>query len=495
MSNSPTPLASLADPSLPERTRRRVAWHLLPYLFFLYILAYVDRTNVSVAMAGMQLPPDQGGVAFNGLIAGFGTGLFFWGYWILEIPSAQSVLTFGARWVFVRILVLWGLACLLIGFIGLPWFTSLFSWLPPIDTWPGHASYPDWFFPHRAKVAELTDPGSIHPPDQAAVVQFYFLRFMLGVFEGGFFPTVIFYLSIWFRPKDRGRAMATFLAAIPVSGLIGTPFSQAIMDFIQWGGLPGWRWIYIIQGAVPILAGFVTLFFLPNRPEQAKWLPDDEKQWLIGELAKEQDNRKGHGWGGQVSIVLLLTTYYFCMNVASYGLSTFLPTLMKTQSGLSENVAGYVAALPYLFAVVGMVFNGWHSDKYRERVFHTVVPLTGLSLGLVCTATAVALGQGWLAAICLIVLVGPCMYAHLPAFWPIPTIFMGAAAAAAAIGFINMLGNLGGSVGPTIFGAFSDQKRYAEGLFLLSVFPLGSVAVILFVGWLRRDRIAASRAE
>ena len=239
----------------------------------------------------------------------------------------------------------------------------------------------------------------------------------------------------------------------------------------------------------------MTLFFLPNRPQQAKWLPDDEKQWLIGELAREQDSRKGHGWGGQVSIVLLLTTYYFCMNVASYGLSTFLPTLMKTQSGLPENIAGYVAALPYLFAVIGMVFNGWHSDKYRERVYHTVAPLTGLSLGLVCTATAVALGQGWLAAIFLILLVGPCMYAHLPAFWPIPTIFMGAAAAAAAIGFINMLGNLGGSVGPTIFGAFSDQKRYAEGLFLLSVFPLGSVAVILFVGWLRRDRIAASRAE
>jgi len=495
MPDSPKPLAPLADFDLPERTRRRVAWHLLPYLFFLYILAYVDRTNVAVAMAGMKLPPELGGVAFNAAIAGFGTGLFFWGYWILEIPSAQSVLTRGARWVFVRILVLWGLACLLIGFIGLPWFNQLLFWLPTVERWPGSSYYPSWFFPHQAIAEPGQNPTEVPPPDQQAIVQFYFLRFMLGVFEGGFFPTVIFYLSIWFRPQDRGRAMATFLAAIPVSGLIGTPLSQAIMDKIHWGGLPGWRWVYILQGAVPILAGFVTLFFLPNRPEQARWLPEDEKKWLIGELANEQQKRQGHGWGGQVWLVLMLTLYYFCMNVTSYGVSTFLPTLMKSQSGLEESTAGYVAALPYLFAILGMVFNGWHSDKQRERIWHTVIPLTGLSLGLMATATAVLFGQGWLAAIFLIVLVGPCMYAHLPAFWPIPTIFMGAAAAAAAIGFINMLGNLGGSVGPTIFGSFLANKLYAPGLYVLGAFPLGSVAVILFVGWMRRDRIEAARHE
>ncbi|MFQ3593721.1 MAG: MFS transporter, partial [Gemmataceae bacterium] len=372
---------------------------------------------------------------------------------------------------------------------------QLFFWLPPVNTWPGSAYYPSWFFPHQAIPEQDQEPSSLAPPDQQAIVQFYLLRFLLGVFEGGFFPTVIFYLSIWFRPQDRGRAMATFLAAIPVSGLIGTPLSQAIMDHIHWGGLPGWRWIYILQGAVPILAGFVTLFFLPNRPEQAHWLPQDEKRWLTSELADEQQKRKGHGWGGQVWLVLLLTLYYFCMNVTSYGVSTFLPTLMKSQSGLDQSVAGYVAALPYLFAVLGMVFNGWHSDKYRERIWHTVAPLTGLSLGLMATATAVLLDKGWLAAIFLIVLVGPCMYAHLPAFWPIPTIFMGAAAAAAAIGFINMLGNLGGSVGPTIFGLFLDNQRYAAGLYVLGTFPLGSVAVILLVAWVRRERIAAAQNE
>jgi ACS family tartrate transporter-like MFS transporter len=466
--------------------------YLIPYLFFLYILAYLDRANVSIAMDGMNKPIEEGGVAFTKLIAGFGTGLFFWGYWILEIPSTQSVLTFGARWVFVRILVLWGLACLLIGFIGIPWFNDLFFWLPGVDRWLFADYYPSWLFPFRA-YGEDGDTTNIPQPDPQVVAQFYFLRFMLGVFEGGFFPAVIMYLSIWFRPQDRGRAIASFMAAIPVSLLIGTPLSEFILNRIHWMDLPGWRWVYILQGAVPILAGIATLFFLPNRPQQAKWLPEDEKKWLVGELANEQAKQKGHGWGGQVGIVLLLTLYYFCMNVTSYGLSTFMPTLLKTQSGLKSEIAGYLAGLPYLFALGGMLFNGWHSDKYRERIFHTVVPLTCLSLGLVASATAVAMGNGPLASLFLVLLVGPFMYAHLPAFWPIPTIFMGAAAAAAAIGFINMIGNLGGSVGPTIFGSFAEAKRFDIGLYLLSVFPLGSVAVILFVGWLRRDRLRASR--
>ncbi len=485
-------MAEPIDAGLPERTRRRVLLYLIPYLFFLYILAYLDRANVSVAMEGMNRPVEKGGVGFTPFIAGFGTGLFFWGYWILEIPSTQGVLTYGARWVFVRILVLWGLSCTLIGFIGLQWFSGWMAWLPGVEHWPLN-----FLFPYRADVPEGVDPATVVQPDSRVVAQFYFLRFMLGLFEGGFFPAVIMYLSIWFRPRDRSRAIAAFMSAIPVSLLLGTPLSEYMLNNIHWMDLPGWRWVYILQGAVPIVAGVVTMWFLPDRPEKATWLPPDEKAWLVGELARDQAAKSGHGhgWGGQTGVVLLMTLYYFCMNVASYGLSTFMPTLIKSQSGLPAEWSGYVAGLPYLFGLVGMLLNGWHSDKTGERIWHTVVPLTGLAVGLVLTAAAVAMGQGALAAVILTVVVGGSMYAHLPAFWPLPTIFMGAASAAAAIGFINMIGNLGGFVGPTVFGAAASKKMYATGLFILSAFPMVSVAVILLVGHLRRDKLRAAQEE
>jgi len=480
-------MADIDATGLAERTRRRVLLYLIPYLFFLYILAYLDRANVSVAMEGMNRPPAQGGLGFTEYICGLGTGLFFWGYWVLEIPSTQGVLTYGARWVFVRILVLWGLSCTLIGFIGLDWFNPYFSWLPGADTWPAR-----WFF------MPLPAEGSAAPPaDGKVVAQFYFLRFMLGLFEGGFFPAVIMYLSIWFRPRDRSRAIAAFMSAIPVSLLLGTPLSELLMRNVEWYGLPGWRWVYIIQGVVPILAGVVTLWFLPDRPEKATFLAPDEKAWLVEELARDQAAKSGHGhgWGGQTGVVLLMTLYYFCMNVASYGLSTFMPTLLKSQSGLPAAWVGYFAGMPYLFGLVGMLINGWHSDKTGERIWHTVFPLVGLGTGLILAASAIALGQGALAAVFLTVVVGGCMYAHLPAFWPLPTAFMGAASAAAAIGFINMIGNLGGFVGPTVFGALATEKMYATGLYVLSAFPFVSVGVILLVGHLRRDKLAAARAE
>ncbi|MGL4554978.1 MAG: MFS transporter [Gemmataceae bacterium] len=472
-----------APTDLPERTRRRVILYLIPYLFFLYILAYLDRTNVSVAQLRMIKPPSEGGLGFTPYVCGFGAGIFFWGYWILEIPSAQSVLTYGARWVFVRILVLWGLACLLIGFIGLPTMNALLGWLPAL----GQLGLPDFLLGY------LTDL-----PDDPVVSQFYFLRFMLGLFEGGFFPTVIFYLSIWFRARDRARAIATFMAAIPVSSMVGAPLSGLMLD-LNWLGLPGWRWVFILQGAVPVAVGFLTLFFLPDRPEKAGWLRDDEKTWLTGELAREQQGKvgHGHGWGGQVWLVLLMTLYYFCMNVTSYGLSMFMPKILQSQSGFNDLNSTYLTALLFTFSLVGMLVNGWHSDKHQERIGHVAAPLVGLSLSLFAAALAVQQGGPWVAIVILIVGVGSCMYAHLPAFWPLPTVFMGAASAAAAIGFINMLGNLGGFFGPTLIGGLigdaAKEGKYARGLFTLAPFPLVSMLIILFIGYMRRDKLAAAR--
>lgn len=482
--------APLSDPSLPERARRQVAFHLIPYLFFLYILAYLDRVNVAVAKLGMNELVKNGGLGFNDRIIGFGFGIFFWGYWILEVPSTLSVLKWGARYVFVRILVLWGLSCVFIGFIGLPFMDSWLGWLPPVADLP----LPQWLIdvlPHH----RASDVGVDPDHDPRTVSQFYFLRFMLGFFEGGFFPSVILYLSLWFRPRDRARAIATFMSAIPVSSALGSPISGLLLN-VRWLDMPGWRWVFIIQGAVPVLAGIATLFFLPNRPQDAAWLRDDEKNWLTKELHSEEASKKAHhgpgAWIGQAWIVLLLTGYYFCMNVTSYGLSSFMPTIIKEQSGLSSTWASVVAGLPFVAALAGMLINGWHSDKTQERIFHTATPLVCLSLGLVLAAYCNSMG--WVAVLVMIFGVGTFMYAHLPTFWPIPSIFLGAVAAAAAIGFINMIGNLGGFVGPVLFGDAADKKEYARGLLTLAPFPVISVIIILFVGWLRRDRLRASRS-
>src|SRR5437016_2967889 len=224
--------------SIAERTRRRITLYLIPYLFFLYILAYLDRVNVSVAELKMIQPPDSGGLGFDRATIGLGAGLFFWGYWILEIPSTVSVTRWGARWVFARILVLWGICAALVGFIGTPYATSVLSWMPLVRDSP--------------------------------IYQFYVLRFMLGFFEGGFFPSVIVYLSIWFRPEDRAKAIASFMAAIPLANIVGTPLSGLLLN-VDWFGLAGWRWVFILEGLAPVLAGFATLFMLPDRPAKAAW--------------------------------------------------------------------------------------------------------------------------------------------------------------------------------------------------------------------------------
>ncbi len=446
-----------------ERTRRRVVVHLLPFLFFLYVLAYLDRSNVAVAQVGLMQSVAEGGLGFNLSIVGFGIGIFFWGYWVLEIPSTVSVLKWGARWVFVRILILWGLACTLIGTIGTPLGDDLFGWLPVADGNP-------------------------------YVWQFYFLRFMLGFFEGGFYPSVILYLSLWFRPQDRSKALAAFMAAGPLALAVGAPLSGLIRE-INWFGLPGWRWIFFLQGGVPILAGVATIFFFPNRPQDATWLPPEERDWLVNSLAQEAEARKKHGFGGwrnQAGIVLLLTAYYFCTNTAGYGLSSFMPAIIETQTGLSKLWCSVLAGLVYVAALVGVLFNGWHSDRSGERIWHVVVPLTCLSLGIFLAALTD--GMGWLPVLILLFCVGPFAQAQLPAFWPIPTMFLGSAAAASAIGFINMIGNLGGSLGPTMVGKAADgQTTFAPALYRLAPFPLIAVGIILYVGWLRRHTFAAHK--
>jgi sugar phosphate permease len=485
--------------TVAERARRRVTLHLIPYLFFLYILAYLDRVNVSVAQLGMEKSPAEGGLGFDRAITGFGFGIFFWGYWILEIPSTVSVVRWGARWVFIRILILWGICAALCGIIGTPLAGQLFAWVPHVPEHTAFANSADSVlntaFGHVARLFGREAPldwvaglvSSINGLHQEAKYQFYFFRFTLGFFEGGFFPSVIVYLSHWFRGADRSKAIASFMAAIPISSMLGNPLSGLLLR-VHWFDLPGWRWIFILEGIVPILAGFATLFFLPDRPAKAKWLPAEERAWLVDELDREHKAKQGHGhwvWIHHLGMVLLLTLVYFGLNLSSYGLSSFMPAIIKSQSGVSDQLASFLAALPYVMGFIGMLVNGWHSDRTGERVWHVAVPLSLMSFGI-CLA-ALLDGVPVLPVLVMIVCVGTVMYAHLPAFWPIPSMYLGEFAAASAIGFINMVGNLGGSVGPTVVGASSSgQTSFALALLKIAPFPILAAAIILIVGYTRR---------
>jgi ACS family tartrate transporter-like MFS transporter len=463
--------------TVEERTRRRVWVHLLPVLFSLYILAYIDRSNIAIAKFGMNRPVSEGGLGFNNDIVGFGSAIFFWGYWVLEIPSTLSVERRGARWVFVRILIMWGIIATLMGFMGMPIMARLFGWLPGV---PVPEAWPRLAFAARHWNNLGTDPES----------QFYFLRFMLGFFEGGFFPTVVMYLSIWFKAEHRAKAMASFMAAMPLSMVLGAPLSQSISDNIGWFGLAGWRWIYILEGIAPVLAGLGVWFCLPDRPSKAKWLKDEEREWLLKELADEHTNRAAReqgAWKKHVGIVLLLTLVYFCQNAVAYSISTFMPSIIKAQGGTSETKAAWLTALFFFVGFLGMQLNAWHSDRHHERIWHVVIPmlLTGIGLLLVSQLGA----SPFLGLVLMMAFIGSNLYTHIPPFWAIPTLFLGSTAAASAIGFINMVGNFGGSVGPRIVGKAAEQNDFATGLLRIGPFPFVAAAIVLAIGFARRTNI------
>jgi ACS family tartrate transporter-like MFS transporter len=462
--------------TVSERSRRRVWVHLLPVLFCLYILAYIDRSNIAIAKFGMNRPVTEQGLGFDESIIGFGSGIFFWGYWILEIPSTISVHRRGARWVFCRILVLWGVCAVLMGFMGMPLMATLFGWLPHLpepETWPRLSSI----------ARHWNGLGS------NAESQFYFLRFMLGFFEGGFFPTVVMYLSIWFKAEHRAKAMASFMAAMPLAITLGTPLSQWISDYVQWGGLAGWRWIFILEGVAPILAGVGVLFCLPDRPQSAAWLPPDERDWLLAELESEHHSRAEQergAWRQHLGLVALLTIVYFAQNAYIYGILFFMPSIVKSMVGTSEASSAWITACFFLIAFFGMQFNGWHSDRKHERFWHVACPMITVGLGLVFVSYFHQ--ASYLAGIVMFVMVGTALYMHLPAFWPIPTMFLGSVAAASAIGFINMIGNLGGSLGPVIIGDAAKNNDFATGLWRIALFPFLGAFATLVVAYLRRSR-------
>lgn len=412
---------------IAERARRRITRRLMPFLFVLYVIAYLDRVNVG--FAALQMKGDLG---FTDDIIGIGAGIFFIGYVALEIPGSILCEKWTARGWIARIMVSWGILAMLTGFI--------------------------------------------HTKNH-----FYLIRSLLGAAEAGFFPGIIVYLSHWFRYQDRAKAVAFLMAAISISNIIGSPLSGWLMKH-TWLGLAGWRWMFIIEGAPAVILGIVTLFYLTDWPHQAKWLPEDERQWLIGELEKEkQEKQAKHSLGILQALrhreVILLTLAYFFMVTAVYGLNFWLPSIVKKLSGSSIMNVSLITALPYCVALISILFMGWHSDKTKERRWHTALAMMTTSLGLLLSVVA---GNYTVLAVSMFCLAAAGTAGYLPGFWALPTSFLTGTAAAASIGLINSFGNLGGFVGPYVVGYLSKKTgSYLGGVLYLSASALLASMLIL----------------
>ena len=302
-------------------TIRKVMWRLMPFLFVCYFVAYLDRVNVGFAKLQMNSALGMSEAAY-----GFGAGLFFLSYFLLEVPSNLALDRFGARLWIARIMLSWGV------------ISGLFAFIRPISSATGISN--EWVF--------------------------FSLRFLLGIAEAGFFPGIIFYLTLWFPSVYRARVVALFMLAIPFSSILGAPVSGALLN-LTGGGLDGWQWLFILEAVPSILMAIGVIFYLTDRPAFATWLTDNEKSWLEGRLAIEQEQKTK---AGHLSItkamsdprVLACSFVYFCLNAASYGVAFFLPTIVKG-FGASNFQTGLLSALPFVFGAGGMVLLGRNSDR------------------------------------------------------------------------------------------------------------------------------------
>ncbi|MGH9840925.1 MAG: MFS transporter [Blastocatellia bacterium] len=481
---------SVADSTLSpvdERARRRITWRLMPFLLLLYFLAYIDRTNVGVAALDMKKSLGEGGLGFDDAIIGIGAGIFFIGYFLLEIPGTLIVEKWSARKWIARIMISWGIVASLMGLIGTPYLSFL--------------CVVDWcaiFRPVTTVLGWLTSLIGVNPPEMrncsCEVRQFYILRFILGIAEAGFFPGIIVYLSHWFRYQDRAKAKSQFMIGLPIATIIGLPLSQWIMNKVQWNGLAGWRWVYIIEGIPSVILGVVTLFFLTDWPRDAKWLPDDEKQWITEELDRERREKQAAGtmsmwreiWLAlRKKETILLTAIYICIVIGYYGLTFFIPSITARMQGRSTAEQTLIAMLPYICGLVAMLWTAKHSDQTGERRWHTVLPLL---LGAAAIALTILSGDNLALVVVFLCLVGIGVHAYLPVFWTWPTAFMTSAMAATAIGLINSVGNLGGYFGPQVVGQLKKQSgSYNPGMWFLAVCVLMSGLLAMLLRMPKKD--------
>jgi MFS transporter, ACS family, tartrate transporter len=427
--------------TLERSTLRKVYLRLLPLAVFSYVLAYIDRINVS--FAGLTMGGDLGMSAGT---FGFAVGMFYWGYFIFEVPSNVILEKIGARVWIARIMITWGILA------GLT----------------------------------ATVTGS---------TGFAIVRFLLGVAEAGFFPGIIIYLTYWFRAKEQATTVALFTAAIPVSYLIGAPLSTWIMDHVSGLGLSGWRWMLVLEGGPAIIAGVLNYFYMTDRPEQAKWLTSEERSWLTEELRKDHAARHNVQHLGIVAAitnpkVLFLSVIQFIYQVGNLGIGLWMPQIIKELSASLTNFeVGLVAVLPYAFATVVMVLWSRSSDRTGERQKHAAIPLLW---GAVALALTGLVAQPVLAMVLMSVSLAG-IYAFKSPFWSLPGLFLTRSTAAVSIAAINSIGNLGGFAGPYTIGAIKDWTGSTYGGLL---FLSGLLFVSFLMTWFARmENAEAAQAQ
>ncbi len=481
-----------------DRARSKAFWHLLPLLFFCYVIAYVDRVNVSLAKLNMQ--EDLAHLGFSESAFGFGMGVFFIGYLLLAIPGTLVVEKWSARKWISATMIAWGIIAALTAFVHywVPGASSVASWIVR-----GAADLLDplartrlgWISSQAREMAiVLRGAGAVY------VLQFWGVRFLLGVAEAGFYPGVIVYLTHWFPRRDRSRALAWFFIGTPIAQIIGPPVCGAIMkigvgNYPPILGLVGWQWVFIGWGVPAVVFGFIVLAMLPDWPHEAHWLDSDEREVLEAELLREKHEHSAQT--GQVSVwralahpkILALALAYFFVVTGNYGIEMYMASILKDWYHLDVQKVAWLVIIPAIGSLIGQIFVGWNSDRTRERRWHASLPIIFGALALVFTPATQ--GERWLT-IAFFTLAMTGSKAYLPAFWTLPTEVMSASAAAASIGLINSFGNLGGAVGPTVVGIVRDATgSYSNGLWFLAVSMTISAAMIIALGIGRKSTVPA----
>ncbi len=413
--------------TLEVRTVRRVTMRLVPFLVLCYFVAYLDRVNVGFAALTMSKDLGLSQTAF-----GLGAGIFFIAYFLFEVPSNLFLERFGARKWIARIMLSWGIL--------------------------------------SGSMAFITGEYS-----------FYTVRVLLGFAEAGFFPGIIFYLTLWFPAADRARIIGLFMAAIPLSSVIGAPVSGMLLGLDGWMGLHGWQWLYILEACPAIILSVVVYFYLTDKPADAQWLAADERGWLMTRLTDERRAREAQRHYSVVQAllnprVLAVAMVYFGAVACNYGFSFFLPTIIKGFGGLSNVEVGFITALPYIVGTVGMVWWGRHSDLRKERKGHAAIALFIAAAGIGISTLLPDPLQKMVA----LTIAGFGIFASLPVIWTLPTAYLSGAAAAGGIAAVNSIGNLSGFFGPYAMGYFKDTTgSFNAGLWCLSAAGFMAMGIVL----------------
>ncbi|MFJ3484309.1 MFS transporter [Pseudomonas sp. NPDC090202] len=397
------------------RLIRRITLKLIPFLILLYLIAYVDRSAVGFAKLHMGADVGIGDAAY-----GLGAGLFFIGYFLLEIPSNLMLERFGARRWFARIMITWGAITMGMAFIQGP-------------------------------------------------TSFYVMRFLLGAAEAGFFPGVLYYITQWFPVRHRGKILGLFILSQPIAMMITGPISGGLLGMEGIAGLHGWQWLFLCIGAPAILLTWPVLRWLPDGPSDVKWMDPVEKQWLSGELKRDLEEYGQTRHGNPLHAlkdkrVLLLALFYLPVTLSIYGLGLWLPTLIK-QFGTTDLMTGFISAVPYIFGIVGLLIVPRSSDRLNDRYGHLAFLYVIGALGLFFSAF-LSSPVLQLAALCMVAF---SLFSCTAVFWTLPGRFFAGASAAAGIALINSVGNLGGYIGPFVVGWLKEiTGNLASGLYFLS---------------------------